>query len=73
VLRFKLPKQCPFCHAIGSVALEHTIKGGSVLLKWCCSQCSSDWSVKMDDQSEERRRGPQDRRRRTRKERRDLS
>jgi len=38
-MRFAVPPQCAFCGAVGSIGLETTVHGVSVLLKWCCRKC----------------------------------
>jgi len=41
----RIPEQCPHCGSFARVALETTIKGEAVLLRWCCGACNRDWPV----------------------------
>ena len=70
-LRLRVPERCKFCLTAGRVKPEQTITGSTVVLKWCCDACHQDWPVTEDEQIAERRQGLPDRRRTTRKDRRD--
>jgi hypothetical protein len=70
-VRFRLPAQCKYCAAAGTVTPEHTIKGDSVTLTWCCRRCGREWPITAAEQHAiDRRTGQPDRRRSTRVERR---
>lgn len=49
--RLTVPDTCPECRGRSTVKLEHTIKGSSVTLSWCCHQCSHGWVVNERDVS----------------------
>jgi hypothetical protein len=71
LLRLRVPDGCPACRVSGTVALETTITGAEVLLRWCCRSCSHDWLVTdAEVTAAERRTSPRDRRRTSRTERR---
>jgi hypothetical protein len=44
-LRFHLPKKYRGCGEMGTVRLESTIRGRTVLLSWCCDACRYDVPV----------------------------
>ena len=70
-LRLRLPEKCLHCGVIGRVRPEHTIRGASVTMMWCCHACGYEWPI-ADNERElpERRMAKADRRRMTRAERR---
>jgi hypothetical protein len=69
-LALRLPERCRFCNAVGSVSLEQTIKGKSVVLTWCCQRCDQEWPVTPEEEEHDRRLGTDERRRTSRKDRR---
>jgi hypothetical protein len=58
------------CGSAGRLELAARTHGGSVAMYWYCADCDSDWPVTHEEQLEERRSGPADRRRLTRTDRR---
>src|SRR4029453_15353299 len=52
-LRFSVAAQCRFCATIGSVGLETTVHGRSVLLTWCCRKWGRDWAVHPPENSQQ--------------------
>jgi hypothetical protein len=71
LLRLRVPDVCPACDISGAVALETTITGSEILLRWCCRSCSHDWLVTdAEVTAAERRASTRDRRRTSRMERR---
>jgi len=66
-----VPDSCPACRISGAVALETTVTGREILLRWCCRSCSHGWLVKDGEVTAAERRGSTpDRRRTSRTERR---
>jgi hypothetical protein len=56
---------------VGAVYPEVSIVGGSAAMLWCCKACGQDWPITRGEQeTEERRIGATDRRRKSRKDRR---
>lgn len=71
-VRFRVPIRCPLCDALGSVTPETTISGGVLKLMWCCRACSREWPITRGERELiERRDNKPDRRRVTRKDRRE--
>ena len=68
--RYAVPEQCIFCKSAGRVAMTAKTRGGDVVICWYCRDCDRDWPAKHQEQLEERRTGPADRRRLTRADRR---
>jgi hypothetical protein len=74
--RRTLPNQCDYCGSIGYVALNVSTRGGRVALWWHCRACEGEWPTNYDELEEgradpaDRRSGPADRRRCTRRDRR---
>jgi hypothetical protein len=69
-VRFKVPKRCKLCGALGTVTPETTITRGSVRLTWCCRSCGNDWPITRGEQLIERHEGKPNPQRVTRHERR---
>jgi transposase-like protein len=63
--RLRIPERCEFCKAQRTVSLQATPSGQTVALRWLCGACQRDWPV-----TQERRGGTDDRRRRSRTDRR---
>ena len=62
-VRFRVPKRCKRCGALGTVTAETTIARGSVRLTWCCRACTNEWPITRGEQQLlERRAGKPDRR-----------
>lgn len=61
-ITLRLPENCTVCGAAGTVVLEQTIKGTSVMLNWSCRSCGSEWGVLPSDEQPERRHNLVDRR-----------
>lgn len=54
---------CPQCGAHGTIRLQQTVRGESIVLDWSCSRCETEWSVERGEpEFVERRVGPVDRR-----------
>ena len=71
-VRFRVPVRCKLCGALGSVTAETTITSGIVKLAWCCRVCNGEWPITRGEQELiERREGKPDRRRITRRDRRE--
>lgn len=70
MIRYAVPQQCIFCGTTGRVGLEARVRHGGVALCWCCQACDREWPVRQDELLPERRLGPSDRRRVTRRDRR---
>ncbi|HWK09572.1 MAG TPA: hypothetical protein VNR64_05955 [Vicinamibacterales bacterium] len=68
--RYLVPTQCTFCGRSGHVAVAARTRDGRVGLCWHCGDCDGEWPVKQDEQLPERRSGVADRRRRSRRDRR---
>jgi hypothetical protein len=45
LLKLHVPDHCPACAAMGTVALETTIRAAETALRWCCRSCSHEWRV----------------------------
>jgi hypothetical protein len=43
--RVRVPKVCRWCEAVGTVALEVRIVGGSVALRFLCRTCAQRWTA----------------------------
>jgi len=56
-VRFRVPKRCKLCGALGTVTPETTITRGSVRLTWCCRSCGNDWPITRGEQVVIERRG----------------
>ena len=70
-LTLRLPERCKYCESAGSVKPEQTIKGASVLLKWCCDGCGREWPITLEEEATgDRRSGQSERRRVSRNDRR---
>ena len=63
------PARCPFCGAAEIVAAARVVQG-AVVRCWRCGQCDREWAVKPQENHPDRRIGPQDRRAKTRADRR---
>jgi len=74
LLKLRIPGACKFCRASGNIALETTLTGGDVVLRWCCRSCSNEWPVTHREvTAAERRQAAADRRKAARgRERRQL-
>jgi hypothetical protein len=68
--RYLVPDKCIFCGTAASVELAARTRSGGVALFWYCRHCEYVWPIEPDERAEERRRGPGDRRRQTRADRR---
>ena len=68
LLKLRVPEQCKFCEAKGTLQAETIVVGNTVTLKWCCRKCDAEWSI-MSGEFVERRKTPE-RRRTPRNERR---
>jgi len=56
-ITLRLPEKCVLCAAPGTVVLEQTIKGTSVVLNWSCGSCGNGWPVVPSDEQPDRRSG----------------
>jgi hypothetical protein len=74
LLKLRIPGACKFCRASGNIALETTLTGGDVVLRWCCRSCVNEWPVTHREvTAAERRQAAADRRKAMRgRERRQL-
>jgi len=71
-LRLPVPESCKYCGAAGHVIVETIMLGRVVSLRWHCRSCEKQWPILVTQEysGAERRVGAQDRRRRTRSDRR---
>jgi hypothetical protein len=49
-VRLRVPVACVSCGARGTIKLQQTIKGESVVLEWNCSICNAEWPVRRQDE-----------------------
>jgi hypothetical protein len=42
----QVPRICESCQGIGTVRLQHTIHGNTIMLHWHCAACEREWPVK---------------------------
>jgi len=50
-LALLLPRMCDRCAGIGTVDLQHVVRGEKVLLEWRCNRCQHKWSVNRDEET----------------------
>jgi hypothetical protein len=55
-LNLRVPARCKSCAAAGTVTVETTVSGLSVLLRWCCRKCGHDWPISARELLKSRRR-----------------
>jgi hypothetical protein len=71
MMRYVVPEKCIRCHSAGYVELTVRTPGGAVAISWLCRHCHHVWAIAQHEQQvEEQRSGPPDRRRVTRVDRR---
>jgi len=68
--RYTVPDTCIRCGTAGAVELTARTTGGAATICSFCRACHEMWPATLDEHATERRRGPADRRHRTRADRR---
>ena len=68
--RYAIPKTCIFCGSARHMVMTSRARGADAVICWYCRDCDRDWPLERQEQPEERRSGPADRRRLTRADRR---
>ena len=63
------PARCPFCGAAAATAAVRILQG-AVARHWLCVQCDREWPAKPHENHPDSRTGPNDRRAKTRADRR---
>jgi len=49
-VRLRVPPNCVRCGMAGTIRLQQTIKGESVVLEWACTACEAEWPVVRKDE-----------------------
>jgi hypothetical protein len=69
--RFHLPRNCFQCDGVSTIVLQTVVQGDAVSLAWICQSCGRETPINIGRPNEpDRRKGPRERRRTTRKDRR---